>query len=79
MQLTTGDVSVKPYPCKVGNPIAFKNEPTSLSSAPPPEINAFKFPPNCFLIFFLTNFSQIKLIKFSLKENFFILIFFSQV
>jgi len=46
LQLTTGDVSVNPYPCKVGNPIAFKNEPTSLSKAPPPDTNAFKFPPN---------------------------------
>ena len=41
LQLTTGDVSVRPYPCKVGNPIAFKNKPTSLSSAPPPETKSF--------------------------------------
>tara|TARA_B110001450_G_scaffold113028_1_gene106767 strand:+ start:199 stop:354 length:156 start_codon:yes stop_codon:yes gene_type:complete len=46
LQLTTGEVSVKPYPCNVGKPIAFKNEPTSLSRAPPPEMKAFKFPPN---------------------------------
>ena len=25
LQLTTGDASVRPYPCKVGNPTAFKN------------------------------------------------------
>ena len=29
LQLTTGEVSVKPYPCNVGKPMAFKNEPTS--------------------------------------------------
>ena len=46
LQLTTGEVSVKPYPCKVGSPIEFKNDPTSLSKAPPPETNALKFPPN---------------------------------
>ena len=45
LQLTTGDVSVRPYPCKVGRPIAFK-KPTSLSSAPPPETKVFKDPPN---------------------------------
>ena len=46
LQLTTGDVSVNPYPCKVGNPIAFKKIPTSLSKAPPPETNVLRFPPN---------------------------------
>ena len=46
LQLTTGEVSVKPYPCRVGNPIAFKNSPISLSRAPPPDTNACKFPPN---------------------------------
>ena len=33
-------------------------------------MNAFREPPNCDLIFFLTNFSQIKLINFSYKESF---------
>ena len=46
LQLTTGDVSVNPYPCNVGNPTAFKKKPTSLSNAPPPETKAFNFPPN---------------------------------
>ena len=27
LQLTTGEASVKPYPCRVGNPTAFKNSP----------------------------------------------------
>ena len=27
LQLTTGEASVKPYPCKVGRPIAFRNSP----------------------------------------------------
>ena len=60
LQLTTGEVSVKPYPWSVGSPIEFKNSPISLSRAPPPETKAFKFPPNCLLIFFLTNTSVIK-------------------
>ena len=57
-------------------PIAFKNIPTSLSNAPPPEIKAFNDPPNCDLIFFLTNFSQIKFSIFSINESFFLIIFF---
>ena len=46
LQLTTGEVSVNPYPCKVGKPIEFKNSPIFRSKAPPPETNAFNFPPN---------------------------------
>ena len=61
LQLTTGDVSVNPYPCSVGSPTEFKNSPISLSRAPPPETKAFKFPPNCFFIFFLTNTSTMKI------------------
>ena len=40
LQLTTGDASVRPYPCKVGSPIAFKNSPIFRSSAPPPDTKA---------------------------------------
>ena len=72
LQLTTGEASVRPYPCNVGNPIAFKNSPILLSSAPPPETNAWSFPPNWFLIFFLTNFSHKKLKSFSLKVSLFL-------
>ena len=39
-----------------------------MSNAPPPEMNAFKFPPNCSLIFFLTKRSQTKFIKLSINE-----------
>jgi len=46
LQLTTGEVSVNPYPCKVGRPIAFKKIPTSLSRAPPPETKVLSSPPN---------------------------------
>ena len=56
----------------VGSPTEFKNSPISLSSAPPPETKAFKFPPNCFFIFFLTNISTIKFINFSEKGHFLI-------
>ena len=59
-----GEASVKPYPCKVGKPIEFKNSPIFWSKAPPPEIKAWKFPPNCFCIFFLLSFSQKILIIF---------------
>ncbi len=54
----------------MGRPIEFKNIPTSLSNAPPPEMKAFNAPPNCDLIFFLTNFSQIKFSIFSKNESF---------
>ena len=54
---------------KLGDQLHLRNDPTSLSSAPPPEINAFKFPPNCSLIFFLTKRSQTKFIKLSINEN----------
>ena len=27
LQLTTGEASVRPYPCNVGRPTAFKNSP----------------------------------------------------
>ena len=71
LQLTTGEVSVSPYPCKVGKPIALRKIPTSLSRAPPPDTKVIKLPPNCFLIFLLTNLSKILSINLSKNVSFF--------
>ena len=54
LQLTTGEVSVNPYPCSVGNPIELRKVPISGSRAPPPDTNVFRLPPNCFFILDLT-------------------------
>ena len=51
---------MRPYPCRVGNPIALRKVPTSLSNGPPPETKAWSAPPNCDFIFFLTILSNKK-------------------
>ena len=58
------------FPSKVLKLIS-KKIPTSLSNAPPPEMNSFKEPPNCSFIFFLTIFSHIIFCTFSKIDNLF--------
>ena len=70
LQLTTGEVSVKPYPCMVFNPSAFRNSPIFGSKGPPPETNVWIFPPRLCWIFFLTKIVKTKFNIFSIKEIF---------
>ena len=76
LQLTTGEVSVRPYPCKVGNPIELRKVPISGSRAPPPDTNVLRLPPNCFFILDLTVISHILFIILFLKVSFSLLNFF---